>query len=97
MAFGSGTGKPVGAKLKLWDRDPVWGPLPSPCGGTLSPDPSGEHLVGFLSRGESTLGEQEPLKQDDFDLRPLGLRLVLLPPARAPPREGRDVQLGQMC
>ena len=81
MAFGSRTGKPVGARLKLWDRDPVWGPLPSPCGGTLSPDPSEENLVGFLSRGESTLGGQEPPKQDDFDLGSETIRTKAGPPA----------------
>lgn len=57
VAFGSGTGKLIGARLKLWDRDPIWRPLPGPCGETLSQDPSEENLIGFMSGGESTLGE----------------------------------------
>lgn len=51
MAFSSGIGKPIRAKLKLWDRDPTWGPLPGPYRDTPGQDPPEETLVGLYLGG----------------------------------------------
>lgn len=70
VAFGSEIGKLVGAELKLWDSDPIWGPLPGPGGDTWARIPqvnvlwkrTTENVVGFHLGVRAPLGEQEPLK-----------------------------------
>lgn len=54
VAFGSVIGKLVGAKLKLWDSDPIWGPLPGPCGDICAGIPQRKTWQVYMGRDMAT-------------------------------------------